>query len=169
MAKLPPEPREIARPDRPLDPELEQLARWMDSVFHIPGLGIRFGLDAILGLLPGLGDLATSVVSLYILGAASRYGVPRVTLLRMALNIMVDVALGSLPFVGDAFDVFWKANDKNVALLKRHVQSTPAQERRGRRSDWLFVALLCVIVLSLVAGSVALVVLAIDAIRRAIM
>ncbi len=137
-----------------VDPQLELLARWMDSVFEIPGTRIRLGLDPILGLFPGLGDLLTTVVSLYILGAARRYGVPRITLARMAANVAIDVVLGSLPLVGDVFDVFWKSNVKNVALLRRHVMAAPAEQRRARSGDWLFLAGLIVLLLVLLAGAI---------------
>ncbi|MBI3866355.1 MAG: DUF4112 domain-containing protein [Planctomycetia bacterium] len=130
---------------------LELLAQWMDSVFEIPGTRIRFGFDALIGLVPWLGDTVTSFVSLYILQAASRAGVPRVTLVRMAANIAIDYVLGTVPLAGDAFDVFWKANLKNVDLLKRHILVTPAEKRRARSGDWLFVA-------GLIAGLIALLV-----------
>jgi hypothetical protein len=137
-----------------LEPELELLAHWMDSAFHIPGIGVRFGLDAIIGLVPFLGDTLTSFASLYILNAGRRYGVPRVTMLRMAANIAVDYLVGMIPFVGDAFDVVWKANQKNVALLKRHVQATPAEERRARRGDWLvLIGLVTVLALVLIGAA----------------
>ena len=122
--------------------ELEQLARLMDAAFIIPGTNIRFGLDAVLGLIPGLGDAATSIVSMMILQAASRSGLPRTTMLRMAANVAIDFLLGSLPLVGDAFDVFWKSNQMNVDLLKRHLALTPVESRRARRNDGWFVALL---------------------------
>jgi len=125
-----------------LSPELEALARWMDGVFRIPGLGIRFGLDAILGLIPGLGDLVSSFASLYILSAANRYNVPRITLVRMALNIVLDTTLGAVPLVGDVFDAFWKSNLRNVELLRRHMAATPASAQKLQRSDRWFVILL---------------------------
>lgn len=140
--------------DRNVAGELELLARWMDSVFEIPGTRIRFGLDPLLGLIPGLGDALSTLVSLYILSAARRYGVPRVTVLRMAANIAVDFALGSLPFVGDAFDVFWKSNVRNVALLRRHVVATPAEQRRARSGDWLFMTGLALLLVAMLAGSI---------------
>ncbi len=77
--------------------DLQALANLMDSAFEIPGLGVSFGLDAILGLVPGLGDAVTSLISMYIVGAARRMGVPRVTLARMTLNIVIDWLLGSVP------------------------------------------------------------------------
>jgi Domain of unknown function (DUF4112) len=80
--------------------ELEALAHWLDTKFESPGLGVRFGIDALLGLLPGVGDTASAVASVYILQAAANFGVARVTLARMTLNILVDLLLGSIPFVG---------------------------------------------------------------------
>jgi hypothetical protein len=135
------------QPDRPTDSpsesqDVEKLARWMDTVFEIPGVGFRFGLDALLGLLPGAGDFATSAVSIYILTAAQRHGVSRVTLARMALNIMIDLVFGAVPFIGDFFDAYWKSNHRNVELLRRHIAATPAAERKLQKSDRLFVGLL---------------------------
>ncbi|MBS0263924.1 MAG: DUF4112 domain-containing protein [Planctomycetes bacterium] len=127
------------------------MARFMDDFVEIPGTGVRFGFDALLGLIPGLGDTLSSLVSLYILKAASAAGVPRITLLRMAANIGIDMICGSIPVLGDVFDVFWKANIKNVELLARHTQATPAEERRARSGDWLFVS-------GLIAGLAALLV-----------
>ena len=143
-------------PEQIPDSELDSLARWMDSAFQIPGTGIRFGLDAIVGLIPGIGDTVTSMVSLYILHAASRYGVPRVTLLRMAMNIGIDWIFGAIPLVGDAFDIYWKANLKNVDLLRRHVVATAPEQRRARRGDWLVVAGLSIALLALLAGALVI-------------
>ncbi len=140
------------RPDDEFDVEL--LARWMDNVFEIPGTKIRFGLDAIIGLLPGLGDAITSIVSLYILKVASRRGVPRVVLLRMSLNLGIDYVLGCLPLVGDMFDVYWKANIKNVELLRRHESASRA--RRGDAGDWLFVAGLMAVLVALLVGCITM-------------
>src|SRR5579885_979090 len=126
-------------PGHGLDPELELLAFWMDTAFVIPGLGIRFGFDAIIGLIPGLGDVVTSLISLYILAAARRYGVPRVTMMRMAFIIAVDTIVGAMPVLGDAVDVYWKANVMNVALLRRHVLATSDEQRTARRQDTLLV------------------------------
>lgn len=120
----------------------EQLANWLDSRFEIPGLGIRFGIDAILGLIPGFGDAVTSLASLYILTIASRHGLPKVTQARMAANIAVDWLMGSIPLLGDLFDVAWKANQMNAALLKRHLSAANEDHGRHRRHDWLFLALL---------------------------
>jgi hypothetical protein len=136
--------------------ELERLARWMDSVFRIPGLGLRFGLDPLLGLLPGAGDIASSVVSIYIFAAANRYGVSRATLLRMALNIVIDLTIGALPVVGDLFDAYWKSNQRNVELLQRHAAANPAAAGKLRRSDRFFVVAMIIVLCALVAASLAL-------------
>ncbi len=126
----------------------------MDSVFRVPGLGIRFGLDSIIGLVPGLGDTVTSFVSLYILNVASRLGVPRVTLIRMAANIAIDFAVGSVPLLGDVFDVYWKANQKNVELVRRHTLAPPTEKRRACAGDWFFFACLTGSLILLVIGSI---------------
>jgi hypothetical protein len=136
--------------------DLELIAHWMDRVFRIPGINIRFGLDVLVGLIPGLGDTATSFVSLYILQAASQAGVPRVTVARMALNIALDYIVGIVPIVGDMFDVYWKANVRNVELMRRHARANPEQERRLEWSDRLFVfGLMALLVLILVGSIVA--------------
>lgn len=147
-----------------LDPEgrgrgiddLKSLSRLFDSFFEVPFLKWRFGLDALLGLFPALGDTVTSFASLYILGAAMKLGVPRLTLMRMAANVGLDYLVGSIPLVGDLFDVWWKANQRNVALIERHLESAPRRDRRGRIGDWLFLAAIAVVLLALLAGSIAM-------------
>ena len=155
MRKPPITPQPAADEQVPeLAPELELLARWMDGVFRVPGVGWRFGLDAILGLLPGVGDTASSVASLYILTAAHRYGVTRATLLRMALNVVLDTTVGALPLVGDIFDVYWKSNQRNVALLNRHMLAAPSEQGKLQRSDRWFVVLLITLLALLMIGSI---------------
>ena len=122
-----------------VEKSLERLGWLMDDLFRVPGLGWRFGLDAVIGLIPGLGDTTTSLVSLYILAAAVRYRVPKITLLRMGLNIGIDYAVGSLPVVGDLVDAWWKSNQKNVELLKQRATVSASEAREGRIGDWLFV------------------------------
>jgi uncharacterized protein DUF4112 len=134
---------------------LDQLSHMMDGLFRIPGTGWRIGLDALVGLIPGVGDFATTAVSFYILAAGVRYRVPKVTLLRMASNIAVDYLLGAVPIVGDLFDVAWKSNQMNVELLKRRASVPPEEARQGRISDWLFLGVIVLGLLVLLVGSVA--------------
>lgn len=134
---------------------LEQLSRWMDGLFRIPGTSWRFGLDALVGLIPGVGDTATTLVGFYVLAAGVRYRVPKVTLLRMGLNIAVDYVFGAIPFVGDLFDAAWKSNKKNIELLRQRATVSAAEADKGRTSDWLFVGLIMGTLLLLLAGSLA--------------
>jgi uncharacterized membrane protein len=101
---------------------LDALATLMDAAIIIPGTNIRMGLDGVIGLLPIVGDLISSMVSSYIVWEARQLGVPRWMLARMMLNVMIDTAVGSVPVVGDVFDVMFRANLKNMALLKRYLE-----------------------------------------------
>ncbi|HEU4406079.1 MAG TPA: DUF4112 domain-containing protein [Polyangiaceae bacterium] len=149
--------RELARAptgrDPALDEGLEDLARWMDDVFRVPAVGVRFGLDALLGLVPGLGDTATSLVAFYLLVAAVRHRVPKVTIARMGLNVAVDYLAGALPVVGDAFDLWWKANRRNLELLRRHAAAPAGVARRATLGDWLFVGVIMASLVALLVGS----------------
>jgi hypothetical protein len=136
-----------------VDASLERLSWLMDDFIRIPILGWRFGLDALIGLIPGLGDTTTSLVSFYILASAVRYRVPKITLLRMGLNIGIDYLLGSLPLVGDVFDAFWKSNQMNVELLKKRATVSATEARQGKASDWLFVGGIILILVLLALGS----------------
>lgn len=134
--------------------QLRQLAYVMDSAFEIPGLGTRVGLDGLLGLFPGLGDLLSSLVTLYILQAASQHGVSRWTMTRMAGNSLLDLTLGAVPVVGDVFDVYWKSNQRNVELLRRHIEAQAAGTRSARNSDrWFLGVVIAGLILALI-GSV---------------
>lgn len=128
---------------------LELLRRWarlFDSAFQIPGTGIRFGIDPILGLIPGIGDLTSPVLSLFILWHAARLRVPKIVMARMVLNALIDGLAGAVPVVGDAFDFAWKASAWNMALLERYAMpDTPA-----RASDWMFVAA-CLVTVAAIA------------------
>jgi hypothetical protein len=136
-----------------LDKHLERLGWLMDDVFRVPVLGWRFGLDALLGLVPGLGDTSTALVSFYILAAAVRYRVPKITLLRMGLNIGFDYVVGSLPLVGDFADAWWKSNRKNLELLQRRATVSADEARTGRASDWIFVGGIMLVLAALAIGS----------------
>lgn len=133
--------------------ELQWLARWMDSLIEIPALRMRIGLDSLLGLVPGVGDFVASMVSLYILQAAGRQGVSRVTMARMGFNVLLDLLIGAIPILGDVFDVYWKANQQNVALLQRHLEANPQTSRRLQRNDWLFFAGMIAVLVLILIGS----------------
>jgi hypothetical protein len=119
--------------------DLEALFRWlaliMDDLLRLPGTRFRFGLDPLIGLLPGLGDTGSAIISALALVAAARRGLPKVLLVRMALNILINEAVGIVPIVGDAFSFWFKSNARNYELLKRHT----AAPRRSTASDWVFV------------------------------
>lgn len=141
--------------------QLRQWSRLMDSAYRVPGTRIRFGLDPIVGLVPGAGDLATSSFSAILLYRAFRLGVPRVVLIRMLLNVLVDLLAGAVPVVGDLFDVAWKSNSMNLALLERH-------ERPGvtpTSGDWAIVLLAGVLIL----GALAIVLTSVVVMGRVIM
>lgn len=107
---------------------LEALARVMDSAFLLPGTNVRMGFDAILGLVPVIGDIISQAISSYLIWEAKRLGVSRWTLWRMIGNSAVDTVIGAIPFAGDAFDVAFRANMRNLALLTAHL------ERQGYRA-----------------------------------
>jgi hypothetical protein len=148
----------LSRSERAIkvDQSLERLSWLMDDLFRIPGIGWRIGLDALVGLIPGFGDTATSLASFYILASAVRYGVPKVTILRMALNIGIDYAVGSLPLVGDLFDAWWKSNQMNVDLVRKRATVSAGEARKGKTSDWLFVGAIMLGLAALAIGAAAL-------------
>ena len=121
----------------------------MDDLFRVPVLGWRFGLDALIGLIPGIGDTGTALVSFYILAAAVRHEVPKITLLRMGMNIGFDYLLGSLPVVGDVADAWFKSNQKNVALLRKRATVSAEEARAGSMSDWIVVGGIIVLLVGL--------------------
>lgn len=128
--------KETERIQRYLDPEVEAamarveaVARLMDSLFVVPGTGVRLGLDAIIGLVPIAGDLISQIISSYIIWEARQLGVSHFTMARMIANSMIDTFVGMIPFAGDAFDVVFRANLKNLALLRAHVEKHGAVRR----------------------------------------
>jgi Domain of unknown function (DUF4112) len=148
-------PDRVYPPRRGLgDEQLDFLAGLLDDMFRVPGTGIRFGLDSVIGLIPGLGDLLTGLASFVIVFAAWQRGAPRVTVARMVLNIGIDTVLGSVPILGDAFDVAWKSNRRNYQLLTR----IEGQRSRQTWRDWLFVLGIAVAVAAIVVAPIALVI-----------
>ncbi len=142
---------QVLPPERPTsgpsDESLEILASLLDDIFRIPGTSIRFGLDPLIGLIPGLGDALSGIASFVIVFAAWQRRLPRVTVARMVANIGIDTLVGSIPLLGDAFDVAWKSNRKNLELLKR---ARFTSRRSQLWSDWLFLFLIILIVAALV-------------------
>lgn len=130
---------------------LRRAGHLLDSAVEIPGTSYRIGLDPIVGLIPGVGDAATTLASVYIVVEAARLGVPRETLARMVLTLAVDAVVGGVPLLGDAFDAVWKANDRNVALLERRL----AEPTSGQRDRWVLLAFGAGVFLTLLAISVA--------------
>jgi hypothetical protein len=128
------------------------LARVLDSAIPVPGTPYRIGLDPILGLVPGLGDLVSPLFTIGIIWHAHELGVPRVVQLRMLLNVAIDTAFGLVPVAGDLFDFAWKANNRNMALLERHAY----EEHRASSGDWLFVALMIGLLLAFAALPIVL-------------
>lgn len=124
------------------DRTLHSIEILLDEAFRVPGTNFRFGIDGIVGLVPGLGDVLAGILSLVIPVAAWIRGVPYVTLLRMAVNIGIGVLVGTIPVLGDIFDIIWKANRRNYRLLTRHL----GEPRRHTWKDWTFLALIaCVL------------------------
>ncbi|MEO6098099.1 MAG: DUF4112 domain-containing protein [Fibrobacteria bacterium] len=130
-------PRKSGDAGSPLG-QLEALAWMLDSSIAIPGTAFRIGLDSLIGLIPVIGDAIGMALSSYILFMSAKLGVPRVTLLRMGFNVALEGVVGLIPLAGDLFDMAWKANRRNVDLLRAHLDN-PGRARKG---DWLFAALL---------------------------
>lgn len=133
-----------------IEESLETLSTYLDGLFKVPGTGWKFGLDSLIGLVPNVGDMATSLVSFYILVAGVRYGVPKITLLRMAFNIGLDYVVGSIPFLGDAFDFVWKANKQNMDLIRER----GAGKGKGTTGDYVFVFVMIAILIAILVGSI---------------
>jgi len=129
---------------------LESLSKYLDDWIKIPVVGWRFGLDALIGLIPNVGDTVTSFGSFYILVAGVRYGVPKITLLRMAFNIGLDYVVGVIPFVGDGFDFFWKSNKRNIDLIRERGTG----KGQGTTGDYIFVFGIILLLIGILVGSI---------------
>ncbi len=143
---------EVLPPKRNRDvPDLSRLIAWLlDDLIPIPGTKLRIGLDPIIGLIPGFGDSSTAVVSSLILLHGLRSGVPRIVLVRMALNVLINSLGGAVPGIGDVFSAFFKSNRRNVELLDRHAGTAT---RASTAADWIFVC-------SLIGGILAVAIIA---------
>lgn len=121
-------PNRAGDPSRTGDPSraetlarLDALSRLLDSAFVLPGTNFRFGIDGVIGLVPGIGDLVSTALSSYIIWEARRLGLPRWKIARMIGNVAIDAAVGVVPFLGDAADVIFKANRRNMRILRDHL------------------------------------------------
>ena len=127
------------------DENLDMLSKVLDTWFRVPGTNIRFGLDGIIGLIPGIGDVLGGLASCIIVLAAYVRGAPPITILRMVVNVAVEVLVGTVPVLGDLFDIAWRANRRNYHLLER----TLLTGRRDTWRDWLFMGLLAVVLMAM--------------------
>ncbi|MBA3889320.1 MAG: DUF4112 domain-containing protein [Gemmatimonadaceae bacterium] len=135
---------------------LRQFSHVLDSAIRIPGTNFRVGMDGLLGLIPGVGDVTTGLASVFIIMTAARMGVPRSVLTRMIMNVAIDTAVGVIPIVGDAFDFAFKSNLRNVALTERYMTAPEEERRRTERVSRLqLVGLIAVLVVVVVLGIIA--------------
>jgi hypothetical protein len=145
-------PEALVQTREPSLERLRTLARLLDSAFQIPGTRYRFGIDALIGLVPGIGDAISAVFSMFIVFQAARLGASRATLTRMMGNVALDTIVGEIPLLGDLFDAGWKSNNRNLALLENHLQQPVATKRSSRR----VLLLIGIGLLLLLAGVIAL-------------
>jgi hypothetical protein len=132
------------------------VAKLLDNAITIPGTGWKIGLDPIVGLIPGIGDLITAVMSGYIILEAAKANVSPFTLARMVVNVGVDTLVGAIPALGDVFDAAWKSNTKNVALLERHLAGSGSVETVPRRGSVGSTALILVVLVVILGAGLAL-------------
>jgi Domain of unknown function (DUF4112) len=134
------------------DEHLDILSHVLDDFIKIPGTSIRFGLDGIIGVIPGIGDIIGGIASYIIIIAAWARGVSYPVVLRMVVNVGIEAAVGAIPIFGDMFDIAWRANRRNYALLS----GTLAEPLKYRRRSWWFLAALCAVLLVLLVVPVLL-------------
>lgn len=160
---LPPEDRSgSGRRSASLEPLFRWLALIMDNLLRVPGTKLRFGLDPIIGLLPGIGDVTSAIISAVAFVHAARCGVPKILLARLAMNILINELVGIIPGLGDAFSFWFKSNLRNYELLRRY-SAAPA---RSRRSDWIFVIAVLGLLFAIVCAGLIVTVLVLEAIVR---
>ncbi len=134
------------------DEQLDHLAGILDDFIRIPGIPVRIGLDAIIGLVPGIGDVISGLASFVIVFSAWQRGLPRITITRMVVNIAIDTLVGSVPIFGDVFDALWKSNRMNYRLLVRHREQP---YKRHAWKDWLFLLFLALCVALIIVVPIA--------------
>ena len=144
----------MAHPEQSLR-RLDKLAALLDARWHIPGTGIGFGLDALIGLIPGIGDAITALISLYLIGEAKTAGASSKTIGKMLMNVGVEFVVGLVPVVGDLFDIGWRANQRNMALLRDEIAPPPPdiagsfERPKTSRRGWVILLVL------MAAGAIA--------------
>jgi len=131
--------------------KLDRMVRVLDDLIRIPILNIRIGLDPILGMIPWAGDTMTAAFSIYLIGSAIHFGLPKVVILRMALNVAFDYLIGLIPFAGDAADFFFKSNRRNLKLMREYAR----ERRQPGLGDYLFVFVIIGGLIALIAGGIA--------------
>ncbi|HET7190257.1 MAG TPA: DUF4112 domain-containing protein [Gemmatimonadaceae bacterium] len=133
------------------------LTNLLDNAVRVPGTSMRFGLDPVLGLIPGLGDVAGAALGGYVVLLASQLGAPTTVIVRMLGNVVIDTVGGTVPVIGDLFDAGWKSNSRNLALLERHLGKPESTKRASRAVVWLTVAALVLLAVGSVVVAVLLV------------
>lgn len=132
-----------------------KLSRLLDNSIPLPG-GMRIGLDGLLGLIPGVGDAVGSMLSMFILYEAHQRNAPKIVLLRMILNIAIDAFIGAIPILGDIFDFFWKANEKNARLLDAYDRDPRRTYRRSAASSAALLIAMVALIIGIIYLTVAL-------------
>jgi len=162
--------RPIVEPVLDNDPDREQIrafadfiAQLLDSAFCIPGTRIRIGLDPLLGLFPGIGDVIANLIGSSILFLAAQLQVPKIIMTRMALNMGINTVVGAIPGIGDLFSIWFRSNEKNAQLLRRYTTQTTTRATPG---DWIFVICLILTLFTIVGGTVTLAILEIQKIWK---
>jgi hypothetical protein len=144
-------PPERAGDKEPVEPLFRWIAMLMDNLVRVPGTKFRIGIDPILGLIPGIGDTSSAMVSALALIQAARYGLPKIVLARMSVNILLNELIGIVPVVGDAFSCWFKSNARNHELVRAHIGGS----RKAGRGDWIFVIGVLVVLALIVAAGIA--------------
>ena len=142
--------------------EIEALARLLDDRFELPGTGRRFGIDALIGLIPGFGDAASAGIGGYLVLRAVRIGVPGVVVARMVFNTLFDLVMGLIPLLGDLFDFAYKSNARNVALMREYINDPDAPTER----HWMFLVGVVLVIVGVLALLVTLLARLVDAVLR---
>jgi Domain of unknown function (DUF4112) len=141
--------------------EVETLAWLLDNSIPVPFLpGRRFGADAIIGLVPGFGDLVSAGIGLYVVWRASRMGLPRIVVARMLVTSTIDLVIGAIPFAGDAFDLWFKANTRNLNAARRWLEDP----ERSTRGEWLALLFIVGLMVAMVAFAIWLLLAVISAV-----